>query len=173
MRSPGEPLTCPTCGKVVPGYDHPPRRWRHLDTCQHQTIVEADVPRVNCPEHGCLTLSVPWAEQRSRFTLLFEGLLISWLKDTSVAAVCRHFGISWNAVDGVMRRAVARGLARKQRSVVTHICLDEVSIKKRHVYMTIISTPGVSCARAILKNALGWHPTQRPTMCSIPDRLRC
>ncbi|MCW7256314.1 transposase family protein [Escherichia coli] len=27
---------------------HRHRKWRHLDTCQFTTIVEADVPRIMC-----------------------------------------------------------------------------------------------------------------------------
>lgn len=42
-------LTCPTCGKSCPIHDHRRCKWRHLDTCQFTTLVEADVPRVNCP----------------------------------------------------------------------------------------------------------------------------
>ncbi len=40
----GVPLRCLTCGCQAPGYD--PRRWcwRHLDTCQYKTILEADAP---------------------------------------------------------------------------------------------------------------------------------
>lgn len=53
------PLGCPICGKSCPIHDHRHRTWRHLDTCQFTTLVEADVPRVDCPEHGCLTLPVP------------------------------------------------------------------------------------------------------------------
>jgi transposase len=26
--------------------------WRHLDTCQYQTLIVASVPRVRCREHG-------------------------------------------------------------------------------------------------------------------------
>ena len=38
---------------AVPLYDHQPeRRWRHLDTCQYQTILHAEPPRSNCGEHG-------------------------------------------------------------------------------------------------------------------------
>ncbi len=48
-------LACPTCGKSCSVHDHRHRKWRHLDTCQFTTIVEADVPRIMCPEHGCLT----------------------------------------------------------------------------------------------------------------------
>ena len=52
------PLVCPVCGKNSPIHDHRHRQWRHLDTCQFLTLVEADVPRVRCPEHGCQTLPV-------------------------------------------------------------------------------------------------------------------
>ncbi|VFS41681.1 Transposase and inactivated derivatives [Serratia liquefaciens] len=37
-------LSCPTCGKTCPVHDHRHRKWRHLDTCQFTTVVEADVP---------------------------------------------------------------------------------------------------------------------------------
>lgn len=63
-------LACPTCGKSCPVHDHRHRKWRHLDTCQFATLVEADVPRIMCPEHGCQTLPVPWAGPGSRYTLL-------------------------------------------------------------------------------------------------------
>ena len=46
------------------------RTWRHLDTCQLQTILIASVPRVRCPEHGVRIVQIPWAESYGRFTLL-------------------------------------------------------------------------------------------------------
>lgn len=49
-------LTCPTCRKSCSVHDHRHRKWRHLDTCQFMTLVEADVPRVMCPEHGAARL---------------------------------------------------------------------------------------------------------------------
>jgi len=133
-------LCCPTCSKTCPRYDSRPRRWRHLDTCQFQTLVEGEVPRVECPEHGCLVVKVPWAEERSRFTQLFEALVINWLKHASVSAVCSQFKMSWNAVDGIMQRAVARGLARRPRRVEKRIAVDEVSFKKGRNYVTIVSS---------------------------------
>ena len=44
-------LLCPICGKPATLHDHQLRRWRHLDSCNHKTIVEADIPRVECAEH--------------------------------------------------------------------------------------------------------------------------
>ena len=47
--------------------------WRHLDTCQYQTILHAEPPRSDCPEHGVRGNQLPWAEPSSRFTALFES----------------------------------------------------------------------------------------------------
>jgi transposase len=132
-------LCCPLCDKPSPGYDHRERRWRHLDTCQFQTYVTAQVPRVNCSDHGCLTIDVSWAEQKSRFTLLFETLVISWLQTASILAVSKQLSLSWNAVDGIMKRAVARGIARRGVQSFKQIGVDETCFKKGHDYVTVIS----------------------------------
>ena len=133
-------LTCPTCGKSCPVHDHRHRKWRHLDTCQFATLVEADVPRIMCPDHGCQTLPVPWAGPGSRYTLLFESFVISWLKISTVDAVRKQLRLSWNAVDNIMQRAVKRGLARRKApQSARHLCGDEGAFKKGHQYVTVIS----------------------------------
>jgi len=134
-------LLCPKCQSQSPGYDTRARTWRHLDTCQYKTLVKAEVPRVKCDTHGCITIDVPWADERSRYTQLFESEVIMRLKSAAVLSVCKQMKMSWNAVDGIMKRAVARGQSRLDASMPTHICVDEVSILKGHQYMTIISKP--------------------------------
>ena len=43
--------SCPKCNEEAALYDHVEERtWRHLDTCQFQTVVHARIPRVNCGE---------------------------------------------------------------------------------------------------------------------------
>jgi transposase len=132
-------LACPMCGKSAPRYDKRERRWRHLDTCQYQTYVVAEVPRVQCGQHGCLTVEVSWAQRNSRFTQMFEAMVIGWLLETSIAAIARHLQLSWNAVDGIMRRAVARGLQRRKRRSLRRIGVDEVSFNTRREYVTIVT----------------------------------
>ena len=67
---------CPECGRRCARYDSSERRWRHLDTCQYQTILTALVPRIKCDEHVVKRVRVPLSEQRSRFTALFAALVI-------------------------------------------------------------------------------------------------
>ena len=72
---------CPECGAACQLYDHrPERRWRHLDTCQYQTIQHAGPPRSECGEHGVKVMKLPWAEPSSGFTALFEPPAIKWLR---------------------------------------------------------------------------------------------
>ncbi len=134
-------LACPRCTQRCSRYDTRRRRWRHLDTCQYPTILVADVPRIECEEDGVLQIHVPWAEPGSRYTALFETLIIDWLKEASISAVARLFGLPWEAIDGIQRRAVSRGLARKRReqpALPKHLGVDETSFRKRHKYVSVI-----------------------------------
>jgi len=131
-------LRCPECGEEAPGYDSRERRWRHLDTCQYRTILVAEVPRCRCPDHDVRQVKVPWAEPGSRFTALFESLVIDWLREASMAAVSRRLGVSWDQIDGIMHRAVDRGLERREEISPKHIGIDETSFKKRHRYVTVV-----------------------------------
>lgn len=108
-------IHCPHCHQPCPRYDSRTRKWRHLDTCQYQTYVHASIPRVECDQHGISQVAVPWAEQNTRFTALIEAKVIDWLHESSINAVARRFGLSWNAIDGIMQRAVKRGLKRQKR----------------------------------------------------------
>lgn len=132
-------LICPICDKSGTGYDHKERRFRHLDSCQYQTIVIADIPRVNCKQCGVHQIHIPWAERHSRFTLAFEALVIDWLLVAPVSAVARHLSLGWNTVDNIMKRAVKRGLMRRTHKPPKHINVDETSFRKRHDYVTVVS----------------------------------
>jgi len=130
--------TCPECGKACGRHDTRTRTWRHLDTMQYRTLLTADVPRVKCAEHGVKQVKVPWAEPGSRFTALFEAVVIDWLHEASTSAVARMLGMSWDEVDGVMSRAVARGMQRRKSQPLHSIGLDETSFQRRHEYVTVV-----------------------------------
>ena len=128
-RAEGAPAQCPECETACTVYDHREREWRHLDTCQLQTRLHARVPRVDCPTHGVLQSPVPWATAGSKFTLLFERLAIDWLREAAVTAVARQLGLGWDAVWGIERRAVTRGLDRRGTVAVRYVGVDEKSFQ--------------------------------------------
>ena len=83
-----------------------------------------------------IQVAVPWAE--SRFTALFEALVIDWLHEASFSAVARQLDLSWAEVDGIQERAVKRGLARRKNAPPKRIGVDETSFQKRHEYVTVV-----------------------------------
>ncbi|WP_096326274.1 ISL3 family transposase [Nannocystis exedens] len=148
-HDPDVPTTCPECGQAVPRHDTRTRRWRHLDTCQYRTIIEAGVPRTSCPKHGTLTMRVSWADGSARLTALFEALVIDWLRDAPIAVVAERLGLSWDQVAGVQERAVQRGLERREVALPEMLAVDETSFQRRHEYVTIVHDPKSASKRVI------------------------
>ena len=78
-------------------------------------LLEADILRLSCTEHGIKQIPVSWAEKNSRFTLEFGSTVLLWLKEDPISTVADNFGLTWDEVDGIMSRAVRRGLARREK----------------------------------------------------------
>ena len=137
---------CPTCSTRMQIRSYEERRWRHLDSCQFQTILICPVPRVDCAEHGSQMVQVPWAEPYGRFTALFERLAIDLMQECSISAACEILRISWDEADGIKQRAVQRGLARKKAQPLPRLGVDEKSFGKGQDYVTIVARldPGKS-----------------------------
>ncbi len=159
-------IRCPLCGQETKLHDHRVRRLRYLDTCQYETFLEVHVPRVKCAKDGVQQIEIPFAEQHSRFTSRFESAIIVWLKDSPISAVAENFKLSWDEVDGIMQRAIDRGLSQRKRKSVKAIGIDETSYQKRHEYVTVILDKEQDCVLDVLDDRTAdtvgnWLKTQK------------
>ncbi len=136
----GEEARCPECGRACSIHDCAPERtWRHLDMMQFTTLIRARTPRSNCPEHGVKTMTVSWAAPQGRFTLLFESFAVEvLLASASVSQACELLGIGWETAQEIMRRAVERGLERRQLEGLKHLGMDEKSFRRGQSYITLL-----------------------------------
>lgn len=135
----GVRFSCPKCGQEHAVYDHSAERtWRHLDSCQFMTYLHASPPRVSCPEHGVLQARLPWADEGSRFTHLFEALAVNVLLAANIERAAGLLRISWDQAWNLMERAVLRGRAAKGDALPKQIGVDEKAIAKGHQYMTLV-----------------------------------
>tara|TARA_B100000809_G_scaffold228073_1_gene240839 strand:+ start:89 stop:802 length:714 start_codon:yes stop_codon:yes gene_type:complete len=134
-------VCCPECGEQRPRHDHAPERsWRHLDTMQFETLLTAAIPRAKCPQCGIKTCRVPWAEPHGEFTLMFEAFAIRVLQAASSVEQARLLlEISWGCAQGIMDRAVARGLIERSLDEVTHVGLDEKSFRRGQDYVSVMT----------------------------------
>jgi transposase len=140
---------CPECGRKMRGHGSDRRKWRHLDSCQFKTFLVADVPRVNCPDHGARTVKVPWSEPRGRFTALFERFAIDVMLACSTKQAAELLRITWDEADGIKQRAVRRGLARRADEPVRRLCVDEKAVGRGQDYVTVVSSLDAGRARVL------------------------
>jgi transposase len=135
-------LHCPECDYTTSArYDTRSvfSRWRHLDLGRWRLEVRAQLRRIDCPLHGARSEAVPFARSGSRFTRDFEDL-VGWLATTmDKTALCRLVRIDWDSVGRIIERVMATGLDPARLENLFCIGVDEVSWRKGHSYITLIS----------------------------------
>ena len=116
------------------------RQWRHLDTCQFETLIKARVPQIKYSDGTVEELAVPWAERYSRVTLLMEAFVIKLLQVCpTTQGVCDLTRLAWSTVNGIMVSAVERGMLRRGEDDVPYLGLDEKSSERGHSYVSILT----------------------------------
>ena len=137
----GAARRCGICSRRCGLYDRGEgrRRWRTLDLGAIPAYLEADAPRVRCPEHGVVVAGVPWARHRARHTRVFEDQCAWLAAHCSRSAVEELMRTAWRSVGAIVARVVADAHARHDPLVgLRRIGIDEVSYKKGHKYLIVI-----------------------------------
>jgi transposase len=136
--TPGSRFACPNCGAAdCPAYDTQRKTWRHLNFFQHQTYLNARVPRVRCEACGIRQVNVPWARPDSGFTLLFEAMVMTMVSAMPVKAVARIVDEHDTRLWRVVHHYVDEARARTDASEVTRVAMDETAARRGHDYITL------------------------------------
>jgi len=131
---------CSTCNAVMGGELKPViRRWRHLDLMRCRSYVEAEIRQGRCPRHGRRLERVPWACPRAEHTRAFDEMVASLVQVADKSAAQRMFRISWRTVGRVVTRVVDEHLRPNRLDGLVAIGVDEVSRKRGHRYLTVVS----------------------------------
>lgn len=153
---------CGKCHRKAKYYDsgRGARRWRCPDLGSTKVFLEAEMPRVECKEHGVVTAYVPWARHSSRFTRNFEEMTC-WLSvHSSKKVVSTFMRIDWHSVGNICDRVYAEldGTSASRFDGLINIGIDETSYKKGHKYMTVVvnhdTASVVWCAQGYGKEVL-------------------
>ena len=132
---------CGVCRRRCGGYDpgEGRRRWRTLDLGTVRAFVEADAPRVRCPDHGVVVSHVPWARHGAGHTRSFDQT-VAWLAtQCSKSAVTELMRIAWRTVGSIITRVWVDVDALGDRlDGLTRIGIDEISYKRGYRYITVV-----------------------------------
>jgi transposase len=140
-------LVCPLCTFSTPHrYDtrEVDSSWRHLDLAGRVCRVQVRRRRLRCPEHGVRAEGVPFARPGSGFTRDFEDLVAWLVTKTDKTTVCRFTRVAWRTVGAICERVVGDVLDPDRLSELVDIGVDEISWRKHHKYLTLVSNHDTS-----------------------------
>ena len=135
-------LHCPECEFTTRSrYDTRPvfSTWRHTDMGRWKITVRAGLRRLACPAHGARVEAVPFARHRSGFSRDFEDLVAYLATKTDKTAITRLSRVDWDSVGRICERVVAEGLDPARLDGLVSIGVDEVSWKRHHNYLTLVT----------------------------------
>jgi transposase len=116
------------------------REWRHLDTCQFETVIRARVPQLKYSDGRVEEVKVPWAERYSRVSTLMEAFVLKLLEACpNLKKVSDLTRLSWHTINGIILRGVERGMQRREQECIEHLGLDEKSIARGQSYASILT----------------------------------
>jgi transposase len=136
----GARFACPECG--APGckvHDTEPHTWRHLNFFQHEAYLTARVPRVSCSEHGTRQVQVPWARERSDFTLLFEAVVMALVKEMPVKAIAGLVGEHDTKIWRIVHHYVDLAVEAQDLSGTERLGIDDTSFRRGQDYVTVFA----------------------------------
>jgi transposase len=135
-------LVCPDCDYATWfRYDTRPvdSTWRHLDLGVWRLEVRGRLRRLHCPTHGVRVEGVPFARAGARFTRDFEDLVGFLATTADKETICRLVRIDWDTVGRIITRVMGDGLDPDRLEDLFEIGVDEVSWRRRHKYLTLVS----------------------------------
>jgi transposase len=134
----GSRFRCPECGAAgCKVHDTEPHTWRHMNFFQHEAYLTARVPRVICAEHGVKQVQVPWARERSDFTLLFEALVMALAKEMPVKALAGLVDEEDKRIWRIVHHYVDQAVEAQDLSETEQVGIDDTSFRRGQDYVTV------------------------------------
>lgn len=118
--------------------------WRHLDLGGRRCEIRMRRRRLRCPEHGIRVQAVGFARPGSGFTQDFEDLVVWLATKTDKSTVAAFVRVAWRTVGAMCERVSAQVLDAARLEGLVNIGVDEISWRKHHRYLTLVSDHATS-----------------------------
>jgi transposase len=115
------------------------RRFRALPIGRKPVFVILAIQRVLCLACGLVRQVQPrFADSRRSYTRAFERYALELSRHMTIKDVARHLGVNWGTIKSIQKRNLKRRFSRPKLGKLKQIAIDEISIGKRHRYLTVV-----------------------------------
>ena len=132
---------CGRCGAAHHSfYDRKWHRARDLDCGDREVYLDFEMRRVACERCGGVKReTLDFLSSDPRYTRRFAMKIGAFCRAMTIRDVARHMGLDWHRVKELDKIYMREQLARAGHPQPRVIGIDEISIRKRHVYRIVVS----------------------------------
>ena len=139
-HAPDEVLRCSRCGgsdvvrrgKVL-------RRWRTTPIGPKPVFIQMEVQRVGCSDCGLVRqVKVGFAQARLSYTRFLARYALGLCRHMTLQDVADHLGMSWDTIKDIQKSDLQRRYSEAPLKGLRWIAIDEIAVRKRHRYMTVV-----------------------------------
>ena len=138
-KHPGK-IRCPECDsyKVI-FKGTKTRHFKSVPIAKKQIILAVIIQRIKCKECRCLKqIKLGFADPKKSYTRSFARYALELLKFSTINDVSRHLHISWDTIKEIQKDHLLKHFSKPNLSDLTQIAIDEISIGRKHKYLTIV-----------------------------------
>lgn len=141
-RAPCATMICDGCGQAVDRvHDIETRIVRDLPILDAATWLSVPRRRVLCPCCGPRLERLDWLARHARVTRRLAESVARLCRVLPVKQVATFFGLHWDTVKDIDKRALQRDLDPVDLRDVTVLAMDEFAIQRGHRYATVVIEP--------------------------------
>lgn len=138
----GLPSCCAGCGRTVTRiHETITRKVRDLPILDAQTWLLVPRRRLLCPHCGPSLERLSWLDRYARVTRRLAESVARLCRVLTVKHVADFFGLSWDQVKEIDKRALREQVGTVDLSSVEVIGMDEFALHKGHRYATVVVEP--------------------------------
>jgi transposase len=94
---------------------------------------------LNCKDCGALRQeSRDVAEPRKSYTRAFARYVLELVAHMTMLDVANHLKVGWDLIKAILKTSLEKRAERRSWRRVERIAIDEIAIRKRHHYMTVV-----------------------------------
>ena len=140
IRKQSGKIRCPECDSykiIFKGTKT--RHFKSVPIGKKQIILVVVIQRIKCKECDCIKqIKLGFADPKKSYTHSFARYALELLKFSTINDVARHLHISWDTIKEIQKDYLKKHFNKPNLSGLTQIAIDEISIGRKHNYLTIV-----------------------------------
>jgi len=131
---------CHKCGRITRQiHSHNRRTIRDLNIVDAKTFISVIYRTVRCPNCGNMVEDLALMNPYDRVTRRLATYILELCKFMTIKEVTKHLCLDWKTVKEIHKRYLQEKFSHEDIGYPRIIVVDEISIRKRHNYLTVIA----------------------------------